>query len=344
MLRQFLIFAIALLVISSSTFAQSEKSAVFPSDSPDPAITKCKDGSGYYVFTTGRGIRMFHSNDLIEWKNIGQVFKENAPKWTQEAIPGARNIWAPDIAYFNGKYHLYYSVSTFGSQRSVLGLVTNKTLDPKSPDYKWEDEGLVLESDVNGFDYNAIDSALFVDKDSKTYLYWGSYWTGLKAVEVDPKTGKPFAYDENGKLKKPTNYVSIAARDPKGGNTAIEAAFVIRHEDKYYLFVSWDSCCDGVNSTYKIAIGRSDAPLGPFIDKEDKKLSEGGGTLILESDERWKGTGHNSFLQTEDGDYLVYASYDARVPRRGRLTQIRSVSWDKDGWPVVGGILTKKAE
>lgn len=334
------LFVVLSIAVSSAVMAQEEKLAVFPSDSPDPAIAKCKDGTGYYVFTTGRGIRIFHSTDLIEWKQIGQVFRENVPQWAREAIPGSGNIWAPDIVYMNDKYYLMYSVSTFGSQRSLIGLAVNKTLDPKSPEYKWEDMGMVLESDKQGFDYNAIDSALFADKDGKAYLYWGSYWTGLKAVEVDPKTAKPFAYDENGKLKKPAGYIPVAKR--ARGSDDIEAVFVIRHDDKYYMFVSWGSCCDGVNSTYRIAVGRSDKPLGPFVDKDGKKLTEGGGTLILSGDERWKGTGHNSFLHTGDGDYLVYAAYDAQKPRLGRLSQIRQISWDADGWPVVGEILSKK--
>ncbi|HTE18842.1 MAG TPA: family 43 glycosylhydrolase, partial [Armatimonadota bacterium] len=121
----------------------------------DPCIIR--QGDTYYVFSTGHGIPIRRSRDLVRWELAGRVFKEDLPKWAREEIPGSVFPWAPDIAYFNGRYHLYYSVSSFGKNRSLIGLVTNKTLDPASRDYAWKDEGKVFESFARD-DYNAIDS------------------------------------------------------------------------------------------------------------------------------------------------------------------------------------------
>ncbi len=323
--------------------AQSSKQAVIPFDSPDPTAIEDPSGTGFYVFSTGRGIPILHSKNLLDWERAGRVFSDGrAPGWAREMIPGGRGIWAPDIVRVGDVYMVYYSFSTFGGQRSVIGLATNKSLDPASPDYEWVDRGIVLESHPDHTDYNAIDSALFVDEDGKAYLYWGSYWTGLKAVEVDPKTGKPFKY-KFGDMKIPADYIVVANRG-RGGDTSIEAPHVIRRGKFYYLFTSRGSCCDGEKSTYHITLGRSEKPLGPFVDKEGKRMDRGGGTLLIESDEKWKGTGHNGFFRSEKpgknkGDWLVLAAYDAENPKLGRLTQIRPLTWDENDWPVLGDVL-----
>ncbi|MCL2305672.1 MAG: arabinan endo-1,5-alpha-L-arabinosidase [Planctomycetaceae bacterium] len=329
--------------LAGITFAPlfAREQAIVPFDSPDPVVIEEKDGSGFYAFVTGRGIGILHSQDLLHWEKIGKVFERSVPPWAKERIPDSYNIWAADIVFHKGWYRLYYSVSTFGGQRSLIGLAVNKTLNPRSPDYRWEDQGIVLESAPGKTDYNAIDSALFIDRDGKHYLYWGSYWTGIKAVEVNPKTGKPFEYEANRSddLKIPTNYKHIAARS-KGGTTAIEAPFVVRHGKYYYLFVSWDDCCAFERSTYKIVIGRSEKPLGPFLDQEGKPLETGGGTILMESTKRWRGTGHNGFLSTKKhGDWIILAAYDANDPQKGRLTQVRPLYWTKDGWMKIGAIL-----
>ena len=321
---------------------QLQGKAVIPFDTPDPTAIEAADGSGVYVFTTGPGINITRSKDLVHWERVGKLFDERVPEWAVKMIPGSKGIWAPDVAFLNGKYYVYYSVSTFGGQRSVIGVATNVTLNPDDPKYKWVDEGLVLESHPDHTDYNAIDSALFVNDDGKAYLYWGSYWTGLKAVEVDPKTGKPFQY-RDGDLKIPADYIAVARRKSQR-DTSIEAPYVVKRGEYYYLFTSRGSCCDGERSTYHLAIGRSEKPLGPFVDKEGNLMNEGGGTIILTSTEKWKGTGHNGFFRTveSDGtkrDWLILAAYHADLVRRGRLTQVRPLHWDDEGWPVPGGVL-----
>ena len=348
--HRFILFFCMCLALSLAIQAESPKLAVVPFDSPDPTAMMAPDGKGLYVFTTGRGIPILYSTNFLDWERIDRIFTgdrfpNGLPDWAREAIPGARGLWAPDVVFHNDKYYVYYSISTVGSQRSAIGLATNKTLDRTSPDYRWEDEGMVLESHPDHTDYNAIDSALFIDEGGKAYLFWGSHWTGLKAVEIDPKTGKPFRYVP-GELKIPADYVALASRPQTDSSIggAIEAPFVIKRSKYYYQFVSWGTTLDGTDSTYRIALGRSESPLGPYIDKEGKRMDQGGGTVILASTEKWRGTGHNGFFRTTQegknkGDWLILHAYDAENPRSGRLTQIRPVYWDESDWLTLGEIL-----
>jgi len=341
----FLISLCLCLAIPHVFCAETPGQAVVPFDSPDPTAIMTPDGKGLYVFVTGRGIPILYTTNFIDWERADRIFTrdrfpDDKPGWAAKAIPEARGLWAPDVVFLNDRYYVYYSISIVGSQRSAIGLATNKTLDRTSPDYQWQDEGMVLESHPAHTDYNAIDSALLIDDDGKTYLFWGSYWTGLKAVEVDPNTGKPFRY-QPGELKIPADYVSVAARP----DTSIEAPFVIRRGDYYYLFVSWGTTLDGADSTYRIAVGRSKQPLGPYLDKEGRDMRQGNGFLLISSTEKWKGTGHNGIFRTiqegkNKGDWIIFHGIDAHTPGKGRQTQIRPLTWDESDWPVAGEILS----
>ncbi len=296
---------------------------------PDPTVvaTTGRDGKPvYFVAATGRGVQLLRSTDLRRWEPAGQVFDRGVPEWARREVPGTRGIWAPDLSYHDGLYYLYYSVSTFGSQRSVIGLAVNKAIDPDSPDYRWEDRGKVIESSPETTDFNAIDPALLVDQQGKWRLLWGSYWTGLKMVEIDPATGKPVEGAE----------VQPVAARPDVDSHAIEAPFVLFHQGYYYLFVSWDSCCDGADSTYKVMVGRSREPGRPYVDAAGKPMLEGGGTLVLESDDRWRGPGHNSVLTTDQGQWMVHHTYDNENLRAQRILQVRPMKWTSEGWPEVG--------
>ena len=295
----------------------------------DPTIVVAQGADGhssYYVVATGRGIRIFSSTDLKHWRWVGRVFSEDVPSWAKQEVPRSDGIWAPDLSYHRGLYYLYYSVSSFGSQRSVIGLAVNKTLDQNNPDYEWVDRGKVIESRPGQCDFNAIDPALFVDRDGKWYLFFGSFWSGIKAVEMDAETGKPLA---------DATIVPIASR-PEHPTHAIEAAFVIFHRGFYYLFVSWDRCCDGADSDYKVMVGRAGQVTGPYVDAKGRELLKGGGTLVLQGDDRWRGPGHNSVLTTDQGQWLVHHTYDVQNLRARRILQIRPLSWSENGWPRVG--------
>lgn len=317
----------SLLLIAPTSFAQSPGGLL--AGGADPTGVAVQDNQGnttYYVVSTGRGINLSSSPDLRTWKRLGRVFEEDVPAWAKQEIPESNGIWAPDLSYHDGLYYLYYSVSSFGSQRSVIGLAVNKSLDPQSPDYEWVDRGKVIESWADRVDFNAIDPALFVDEDGKWLLVWGSHWGGLKVIEVDPKTGKPLEGAER---------QSIAAR-PNTRSHAIEAPFVMYHEGYYYLFVSWDACCDGADSTYKVTVGRSKSSTGPYVDQAGRKMTDGGGTVVLESDDRWRGPGHNGVITNEKGHWMIHHTYDMENLRAQRILQVRPMTWSEDGWPIVG--------
>jgi arabinan endo-1,5-alpha-L-arabinosidase len=293
----------------------------------DPALIRHQ--GIYYLFSSngqpGSMIPIRCSGDLLAWKLCGHVF-DQLPDWAVKEIPGARAPWAPDISYFAGRYHLYYAVSTFGKNESAIGLATNKTLDPHDADYKWVDEGMVVRSHKED-DWNAIDPNLFIEDQHHLWLTWGSFWGGLKMRRVDPATGKLSAED--------TKLYALASR-PRTPEIqgSVEAPFLIRHGDSFYLFASFDFCCRGVKSTYKVVVGRSRAVTGPYIDKEGKPMSEGGGSIVIEAaGPNWRGPGHEAVLQESDRDYLVFHAYHG-VTGRSSL-QISTMTWE-DGWPRVG--------
>ena len=294
----------------------------------DPCIIK--SGDTYHLFCTGHvgtenGLIPWRvSKDLIDWTLHGHVL-DSIPQWAQAAVPGTRGTWAPDISYFNGRYHLYYSCSTFGSNRSVIGLVTNRTLDRGSPDYRWEDQGLAVESHEND-DFNAIDANHLLDRDGKHWLCLGSFWSGIKLFPLDGATGKV--------LPKGDKY-SLASRPvPAGAPSAIEAPFMIERDGYHYLFTSFDYCCRAASSSYYVVVGRSRSVTGPYVGRDGKSQMDGYGTVVLRGDRRYRGPGHVAVLRDEARDYLVYHAYDAQQEGRAVL-RIAPIDWTSDGWPQV---------
>ncbi len=279
----------------------------------------------YYVFSTGSRILVICSPDKVVWENCGRVFFRN-PAWTREINPDLASIWAPDISYFNDKWHLYYSVSNFGTQNSAIGLVTNMTLDPESEDFEWVDQGIVLRSQP-GDRWNAIDANLVLDENGEPWLVWGSFWNGLFMRKIDAGTGMFDTTDET--------YHHLANRSAgPDNNPAIEAPFIVQRGNIWYLFVSFDQCCQGIASTYNVRVGRSDTLTGPYVGRDDIPLLEGGGTLILSEYGQWKGPGHNGVF-VEDGLYwIVYHAYDSNQIGVPKL-RIESIGWDSEGWPVL---------
>lgn len=290
----------------------------------DPVIAK--DGRNYYVYTTGPGIAVQSSPDMKQWKPEPRVL-DPAPAWTATTIPGSRDFyWAPDISFFNGKWHLYYSVSTFGKNRSAIGFATNETLDPSKPNYKWEDQGPCFQS-YAADNYNAIDPNIVLDDHKQPWLSFGSFWSGIQIIKLDPNTGKPA--DPSAKPLR------IAGRPHEPGQPgAIEAPFIFRHGRDYYLFASFDFCCRGVSSTYNVRVGRARQVEGPYLDRDGKAMADGGGTLVVAGEGRWHGTGHNAVFRDKRKDYIVYHAYDGEDNGAPKL-RIEPLAWDREGWPKV---------
>lgn len=303
----------------------------------DPSIAH--EGNTYYVFATGKSqmggqFTIRCSQDLKSWKICGQVF-DQIPAWIKKESPGTEELWAPEIAYYKGQYRLYYAYSLFGKNTSGIALATNKTLDPKSPDYKWVDQGLVLRSTEKD-DFNAIDPNFFVDKDGSQWLALGSFWSGIKLRRLESETGKLSTVD--------TKTYSLAARArPENAEPskpglppdwqAVEAPFLVAHEGYYYLFVSWDLCCRGVKSSYHIMVGRARSVTGPYLDKKGKPLSSGGGTEVLGANAKWLGPGGQSVLLEKDGKGLMAFHAYSAVDGKPSL-QLSTIEW-VDGWPKI---------
>ena len=295
----------------------------------DPSMGR--EGNKYYVFATGRApgggqIAIRCSTNLTDWKLCGHVF-DDIPAWIRADSPKTRDLWAPDISYFKGKYHLYYAYSAFGVNTSGIALATNDTLDPQSPKYRWKDEGLVLKS-VASDDFNAIDPNIVLDENGHPWLSFGSFWSGIKMRRIDAATGKLSPADSKlyslAARAKPAEAEAPTPNLPPNWE-AIEAPFIVRHEGFYYLFVSFDLCCRGTKSTYRIMVGRSARVTGPYTDERGVAMSEGGGTQLLAANQRWVGPGGESVLQRREGDLLVFHAYDA-VTGKPAL-QISTIDW-----------------
>lgn len=285
----------------------------------DPVLAK--EGSRWYVFHTGNGIQIKSSEDGANWKQEGPIFT-SLPEWSKEYVPEKEeeSIWAPDIYYHNGIYYIYYSVSTFGKNTSAIGLVTNSTLNPENPEYEWKDRGHVIHS-TEADNYNAIDANLIFDQEGQPWLNFGSFWSGIKLIQLDPVTMK---------IAGGAELLSISSRTEQP-NT-IEAPFIVYRNGLYYQFVSFDFCCRGVESTYKIVVGRSENITGPYTDKNGISMMEGGGTLIDAGDDRWIGPGHCAVYSSDNSSILVNHAYDSL--KKGKPTlQIRPLYWDNEGWP-----------
>lgn len=284
----------------------------------DPS-TIVKEGNKYWVFATGRGIIYLFSTNLIAWQSGPPVFT-NRPSWTTNAVPGFRGFyWAPDIIHLKDRYLLYYSISTWGSQTSAIGLATCKSLDPASPQYGWTDNGIVIQSSRKD-SFNTIDPSVTSDNQGRLWLAFGSYWSGIKIIQLDPATGK--------RLETNSPISSVAWND------SIEAACLYQHDNYYYLFVNWGQCCRGIRSTYNIRIGRSPSPAGPYLSRDGKDMLQGGGTLLSESDGRYIGPGHAGIFTEAGTNWFSFHYYDGE--RDGAKTLgLRQLDWDSDGWPIL---------
>jgi arabinan endo-1,5-alpha-L-arabinosidase len=238
-----------------------------------------------------------------------------------DAVPALRGdrFWAPDVMYVGKQYLLYYAVSTWGKNTSAIGLATNPTLDPSDPQFHWTDQGVVIHS-CEGDNFNTIDPAITQDAEGGLWLAFGSYWSGIKLIRLDPSTGLRFANDK-----------TIHALAYSG---SIEASYIYHHGEFYYLFVDWGQCCRGTNSTYNIRIGRSHEITGPHCDKAAKDMLHGGGSLFLGSEGAFIGPGHAGIISVGNTDWFSCHFYDGEQGGTPMLGMGR-VEWGTNGWPTL---------
>lgn len=299
-------------------------------DVHDPVMAR--EGNTWYLFSTGPGITIYSSTDRVNWTFSDRAFATE-PVWAKSVSPGFNgHLWAPDVVQHNNQFYLYYSVSAFGKNTSAIGVTVNKTLNPESPDYRWEDKGIVIQSVPNRDMWNAIDPAVIVDEQNQAWMSFGSFWSGLKIFKLNNDWTRP---------AEPQEWHSIAQRDQVPANISsnagpgeIEAPFIFKKGDYYYLFASWGLCCKGANSTYHLVMGRSKSATGPYLDKNGKDMNEGGGSLLIKGNKNWVGLGHNSAYSWDSKDYLVLHAYETADKYLQKL-KILNIKWDKDGWPLV---------
>ena len=331
------IVATALLASASVACGQTTRAATQPIDPAmtaklaqlgstglplhDPSsIVRCKNE--YWIFSTGNGLLSFRSTDAKTWRLGAMPVLATPPSWVHGEVPGNKGnqFWAPDVIALDGRYFVYYAVSSWGKNQSAVALMENATLDPDDANYKWIDRGVVVRS-TRGDNYNAIDPAVTLDADGRLWLSFGSFWGGIQLVELDRKTGLRMA-------DAPIRAVAW--------NKEIEAPAIYAHGDRYYLFVTWGLCCRGAKSTYHIRVGRSDKIEGPYVDRDGVELAKGGGTTVVDRDGAFVGPGHPSFFTDADGrERIAMHFYDLTHEGRGTLA-IRPLTWDGEGWPRAG--------
>jgi len=319
-------------IASSVTYTLSA-----PASATEGAIAPVRDPSlihvngTYYLFITDNpawigSLPMLCSADAVSWKQCGSVFAQ-MPWWIPAKLPGISNLWAPDISWFDGEYHVYYTASLANTKNTIIGLATNTTLNPADPNYKWVDRGEVLESNA-GDEINVLDPNVLVGTDGRAWLSYGSYWGGIAQREIDPATGM---------LKGSGSAYALAAR-PDVPVHPIEGSSQVFHDGYYYLFVSIDYCCnaDLATNNYKMAVGRSADPHGPFVGHDGTPMLQGGSTEILTGDgKNWMGVGGGTvYDDRSDGETdIVFHAQNVKGSGEASLF-LKKITWT-DGWPVV---------
>jgi len=291
-----------------------------------------REGNHYYLFQTGMGIGQIKSNDLKTWE-MGKPVFTGFPEWIKNYLPEFRgHIWAPDIIFYKGRFHIFYSCSAFAKNTSVIGHASTATLKPDSSDFGWTDHGLIIQSVPYRDMWNAIDPNILVDDTGTPWMTFGSFWDGIKLVRLSE--------DLMG-IAKPETWYSLCRRprahnldDNDPGDGAVEAPFLFRHGDYYYLFVSYDYCCRGLRSDYNIVVGRSKTVTGPYMDRNNVSMAVGGGTMVMKGDEVYAGVGHCAVYHMDETDILIAHGYSKTENGASKLV-IREIEWDSEGWPLV---------
>ncbi|MDD5991937.1 MAG: family 43 glycosylhydrolase, partial [Prevotellaceae bacterium] len=261
------------------------------------------------------------SKDMKTWTLHVEPTMSVIPKWAHDSVQGFRDhVWAPDIIRYRDRWWLAYSCSTFGKNTSAIGLLSTRDL---TPGCIWDDEGPLVCSREGRDNWNAIDANFVIDDNDQPWLVFGSFWDGIQMVPLD----STMHIADKGKQK------TIARRFPGKKENPVEAPFIFKHGSYYYLFVSWDYCCKGMDSTYKVVVGRSRKVDGPYFDRDGKDMAQGGGTLVIEGDKKeFEAAGHNSAYTVNGTDIFLCHGYSVVLDGASILIK-KEMIWSEDGWP-----------
>ena len=335
-----ILLILVVLTVSYSLNAQSSKRyrlrKAFQTETPmthDPVMAY--EDSTYYLFATGMGIQQMTSKDCKTWTVLPEPVMTVIPEWTRDSVPGfTHHVWAPDVIKWHGRWWLAYSCSTFGKNGSAIGLLSKPSLAFPI----WKDEGCIVTSKAKRDNWNAIDPNLVIDENDEPWLVWGSFWDGIQLAKLDttmhiakgetPRTiARRYSPKNNNRMANPTSKYA--------GTNAVEAPFIMKHGGYYYLFVSWDYCCMGSKSTYRVVVGRSKTVDGPYVDRNGEDMREGGGTPVIEGDKKvFEAIGHCAAYNMNGED--IYISHGYSVEHKGAAILVqRKIQWTADGWPVL---------
>ena len=301
------------------------------------------EDSTYYLFATGMGIQQMTSKDRQSWTVLREPVMTVIPQWAHDSVPGfTQHVWAPDIIRWRGRWWMAYSCSTFGRNGSAIGLLSARSLSYPI----WNDEGCIVTSRENRDNWNAIDPNFVIDDQDQPWLVWGSFWDGIQLARLDTtmhiaKGEKPRTIARRYNLNNPTAKAAlpINPNPPKNptsdfaGPNAIEAPFIFKHDGWYYLFVSWDYCCQGSKSNYRVAVGRSKSVEGPYLDRKGIDMRYGGGNHFLEGDKtNYEAAGHCAVYHLDNQDIFICHGYSIVQQGASVLIQ-RPIRWTEDNWP-----------
>ena len=356
-----------MLLASCAVMAQGQRHRfpreAFTTENPmvhDPVMAY--EDSTWYIFATGMGIQKMTSKDRKLWTVHPEPVMSVIPKWTHDSVPGFRShVWAPDIIQWHGRWWLAYSCSTFGRNGSAIGLLSTRSLASGL----WEDEGCIVASKENRDNWNAIDPNFVIDDNDQPWLVWGSFWDGIQIAPLDsslhvavsqplgfaashreePSTiARRFNLSDHGDrsligtlsdVKRPVPMIAKNPTSDYAGPNAIEAPFIFKHDGWYYLFVSWDYCCQGAKSNYRVAVGRSKTVNGPYLDSKGIDMRYGGGNLFLEGDKKtYEAAGHCAAYHINGEDIFICHGYSVAQEGASVLIQ-RPIRWTSDGWPTL---------
>lgn len=327
-----------LLFLCATAVAQRQRQPRMPFTTDTPIVhdpVMAYEDSVYHLYCTGIGIQHMMSKDRRQWTVDTTPVMTVMPQWAHDSVPGfGHHVWAPDIIRWHGRWWLAYSCSTFGKNGSAIGLLSTRKLSAAL----WNDEGCIVASRENRDNWNAIDPCFVIDGDDQPWLVWGSFWDGIQLAPLDTtmhlKDGcasktiaRRYAPAAKGVAPNPTSKFA--------GTNAIEAPFIFRHDGYYYLFVSWDYCCQGSKSNYRVAVGRSRSVGGPYLDSKGIDMRYGGGDLFLEGDKKeFEAAGHCAVYHVDGHDIFICHGYSIAHDGAPVLIQ-RTVNWTPDGWPRI---------
>ena len=342
------VITLMLFVLGTTVTVQGQqhprRSLSFTTDTPmvhDPVMAY--EDSTYYLFATGMGIQQMTSKNRHSWTVLREPVMTVIPQWAHDSVPGfTQHVWAPDIIRWRGRWWMAYSCSTFGRNGSAIGLLSARSLSYPI----WNDEGCIVTSRENRDNWNAIDPNFVIDDQDQPWLVWGSFWDGIQLARLDTtmhiaKGEKPRTIARRYNLNNPTAKAAlpINPNPPKNptsdfaGPNAIEAPFIFKHDGWYYLFVSWDYCCQGSKSNYRVAVGRSKSVEGPYLDRKGIDMRYGGGNLFLEGDKtNYEAAGHCAVYHLDNQDIFICHGYSVVQQGASVLIQ-RPIRWTEDNWP-----------